>query len=183
MDASEFDMGGASAPPDKLDALQKLLKEAVDLSSTAASLEADLKAAKSALHALTTNRLPDMMTELQMDAAEFAGWKVKIHDFVSGSLPKDEEKRAKAIRWLEEHDGGELVKTSVSLDFAKSQHNEAMSIAGEMEEKGFAPTVKSDVHASTLASYARQRIKDGDDIDAEVLGLYLGKVAKIKAPS
>lgn len=176
----EFDVGeGASAPSDKLEVLHRTLEETIALDEATRKLEEDLKAAKSTLHTLRTSRIPDLMAEMQMDSITFRGWKVKVDDFVSGSLPKDEAKREKAIRWLEDHDAASLIKTQLSLAFAKSQHNEALSVAASLEEKGFAPKVESSVHASTLKSYALERIRSGDEIDPETLGLYVGKTAKM----
>jgi hypothetical protein len=181
MDASEFDVGGEeSAPADKLAFLHESLNEVIALTEVVAQMEDDLKQAKSALHRYRTVQVPDIMSELQMDRVSFKGWDVRLDDFVSGSLPSDPEKRASAIKWLESHDGGGLIKTDIKLSFAKSQHNEALSIAAQLESDGFAPNVESGVHPSTLQSYARQRIKDGDDIDPEALGLFIGKVAKLK---
>jgi len=82
--------------------------------------------------------------------------------------------------WLEANEGGSLIKTDVALAFTKSQHNEAIDLARRLEEQGFAPSVQSGVHAQTLQAFARERIRNGDQIDTDVLGLYTGKVAKLK---
>lgn len=178
--ADEFDVGGASAPPDKMDALNAALEEAVALEQAVAQMEDDLKVAKKALNGLKGGRIPDLMDELQMDEVSFRGWKVKIDDFVSGSLPKEGDRHEQAVRWLEEHGAGGLIKTDLTLAFGKSQHNEALDLAGRLEAEGLAPSVKSGVHTQTLHAFARERIRNGDPLDIEVLGLYVGKVAKMK---
>lgn len=180
MDASEFDLGegAAQAAPNTLANLNASLEEAVALELMCDQMEEDLKAAKKTLQTMKTGRIPDLMAELQMDECVHKGWRVKISDFVSGSLPADTEKRAKAIRWLEENEGGGLIKTELSIEFAKSQHNEALSMAEELHSQGYAPKVDSGVHSATLQAFARERIKNGDSIDTEILGLYTGKVAK-----
>lgn len=179
-DFSEFDMGEASASPDKLAGLHALLERAIGLEEAVAQIEDDLKAAKTQLHTIKSTLIPDTMTELQMEEIKFRGWAVKINDFVSGSLPKDAERRVAALRWLEDNDASGLIKTEVKLAFGKSQHNEALSLAAALESDGHAPTIESGVHAQTLLAFARQRIKDGDPIDCDVLGLYVGKVANMK---
>lgn len=181
MDTSEFDMGGEpQGSPDTLEALHKSLEEVITLEDMVAQMEADLKAAKSTLHTMKSSRIPDLMDQLQMDRISFRGWDVRVSDFVSGSLPKDPMKRAAALRWLEENDGAGLIKTELKLAFGKSQHNEALDLASRLETEGHAPNVESGVHSATLQSFARQRIKDGDPIDTETLGLFVGKVAKMK---
>lgn len=179
MTAEEFDVG-VSAPSDKLEQLHGLLEEAFALEGALAQMEDDLKAARSALHSLRTGRIPDMMAELQMDEATFKGWSVKVDDFVSGSLPKDPKKRAKAIDWLEANDGAGLIKTDVSVSFGRSEHEQATSLWQSLEGDGLPASLSSTVHAQTLQAFARQRIRDGDPIDPEALGLYVGKVAKMK---
>jgi len=143
-------------------------------------MEEDLKAIKKTLHHLKNSRIPDLMDQMQMEEVSFKGWKVKIDDFVSGTLPRDPEKHAKAVRWLEENDAGGLIKTDLSLSFGKSQHNEALNLAGRLESEGLAPEVKSGVHPQTLRAFARERLRNGDPLDVEALGLYIGKTAKMK---
>jgi hypothetical protein len=179
MDASEFDVGG-EVPADRLEQLHAALNEIIALETLVAQMEEDLRMTKAALYKAANYTVPDLMGELQLEQLSFKGFNVKVSEFVTGSLPKDPEKRAAGIKWLEAHDGAGLIKTEISLAFAKSQHNEALSIVGKLQEEGYAPLVESGVHASTLKAYARQRIRDGDDIDPETLGLFVGKVAVLK---
>ncbi len=170
----------APAASDSLSLLNSKLAEAIDLKEAVDQMEEDLGAAKKQLNNLNTQVIPDMMAELGMEEVTQRGWKVKVGEFVSGSLPKEDDLRARAIRWLEEHDGGELLKTQLSVIFTRSQHNEAMSLAGQIQEQGFAPKVDSTVHPQTLMAFARERLKNGEALDTEVLGLYTGRVAKFK---
>lgn len=181
MDADEFDVKEeAQASSDKLEALNNALDEAVALEAIVEQLDADLKAAKQALHTLRSGRVPDLMAELQMTELVFRGWKVTVDDFVSGSLPKDPEAKAKAVRWLEENDAGGLIKTDLVLAFGKSQHNEAIDLAERLKNEGMSPTVNSGVHPQTLAAFARERIRNGEPLEIDLLGLFVGKVAKMK---
>lgn len=173
-----FEEGDATASPDSLGLLQKKFAEVIELKGMVDQLEADLSAAKQQLNLLNTSVIPDIMVQLQMEECVFRGWKVKVGEFVSGSLPKEFERRASAIQWLESHDGGDLIKTSLTVAFSRSQHNEAMNLAGDLEQQGFAASIDSTVHPQTLAAWARERMKNGEDIDPEVLGLYTGRVAK-----
>lgn len=180
--SDEFDVG-ASVPSDKLEQLHAMLEEAIALESAVVQIEDDLKAAKSALHSLRTGRIPDLMAELQMEEVSFKGWQVKVDDFVSGSLPKDPAKKAKAIAWLEANDAAGLIKTDVAVSFGRSEHDAANSLWHQLESDGLPATLNSSVHAQTLQAFARQRIRDGDPIDPDALGLYVGKVAKMKEKS
>lgn len=182
-DPQDFDFeghGGVSAPPDALASMNEKLAEAIELKEVVDQMEEDLKAAKKQLNHINTSVIPDMMVELGIEEVVQNGWKVKVDDFVSGSLPKDCERKAKAIAWLEEHEAGDLIKTSVSINFSRSQHNEALDIASKLHEDGYAPNVDSSVHPQTLAAFARERLRSGEPIDTEVLGLYTGRVAKYR---
>ena len=179
--ADEFDVGTdgeASASPDALAQLRKNIQEMIDLETVVAQYEDDLKAAKKSLQSLRTGRLPDLMAEIQSDHFSHGGWEVKLTDFVSGSLPKDPEKRKLAMDWLEKHEAEGLIKTDVSMSFGKSQYDEAVTVAESLIEEGHAVNVTSGVHAQTLQAFARERIRNGEEIDAELLGLYTGKVVK-----
>lgn len=184
VDVSDFDPAeeGASAPSDKLEVLHKNLDEAVALEIQLEQLDADAAAARSTLNELKTKRIPELLVELQMTELVRDGWKVKLADFVSGSLPKEDGPRQKAIDWLEANDGGALIKTDISLTFAKSQHDEAKALAERLAAEGFAAEMSSGVHASTLQAFARERLKNGEPVDTEVLGLYTGQIAKITPP-
>jgi hypothetical protein len=179
-DFSFEEEGAAAAAPDTLKRLNETLAEAIELKQAVDQLEDDLAAAKKNLNYLNTSVLPDMMAEIGMEECTQNGWKVKVGEFVSGSLPKDEERKNAAIAWLEGNEAGDLLKTSLSVVFSRSQHNEALALASDIEQQGFAINVESNVHPQTLQAFARERLKNGEALDTEVLGLYTGRVAKFK---
>jgi hypothetical protein len=179
MEAFTFDGEGPPVgDPSSLTTIRAKVEEAYQLEQAVEQLEGDLKATKAAAHNLKTKVIPDMMAEIGITELAGEGWRIKLGDVVSGSLPSDPERREKAINWLEDHGGGDLIKTGVSLTFSKSQHNEALSVAEELREKGLEPKVDSTVHPQSLAAFARERMKNGEEIDTETLGLYTARVAK-----
>lgn len=180
-DVSEFDLGdgAAQAAPASLALLNEIADQTIELERAALQMEDDLKALKKTLQQMKTQRLPEMMATLGISECVREGWRIKISDFISGSLPSDPERRKKALDWLTAHDGESLIKTTVELSFGRSEHNLALSIAAGLREQGLSPDIDSGVHSATLQSFARQKLKDGSDIDTEVLGLFTGKVAKL----
>jgi hypothetical protein len=178
--ASDFDVGTSSAPATDLSELNRLIREMFEAETMVANLDADLKAAKARFQKLRTFTIPDKMTELGVDALEFGGKRVAIEPFVSGSIPSDPVRKAAAIAWLVENGASDLIKTSVEVEFGKSQHNAALDTAAKLREAGLDPSVSEGVHSQSLCAFARERIKNGDPIDPEVLGLFTGRVAKIK---
>jgi hypothetical protein len=109
------------------------------------------------------------------------GFKITIDDFVSGTLPKDDERRKAAISWLESNGADSLIKTDVNIQFDKSEHNEALNLIGMLNEQSIEFTAKSGVHPQTLLAHVKERLRRGDEVPLELLGLYAGRVAKIKA--
>jgi len=181
--ADEFDMGAegvGNSTPDALERLRKAIANTIAMQEHIEQMEGDLSEAKKTLQYARAKLLPDLMAEMQVDSLTHAGYEVKVSEFVSGSLPKDQELREKALEWLESHDGGELIKTDLSLSFGKSQHNEALSLVAELKDDGYTVGVTSGVHPQTLQKYGRDRIHDGEEIDTELLGLFVGQIAKIK---
>jgi hypothetical protein len=179
MEAFTFEGEGSPAgDPNSLAAIRGKVSEALQLEGLINQMESDLKAAKGALNKLKAKVIPDMMVEVGVSELAGEGWRIKLADVVSGSIPSDPDKRARAISWLEENGGGDLIKTGLSLTFGRSQHNEALSVAGGLTEQGFDPVVTSTVHPQSLQAFARERLRNGEEIDTEVLGLYTAQVAK-----
>lgn len=172
--------GGAAASPSDLKSLTDKCREAIEMKSSIDSLEADLKAAKAQFHHLNTVVIPDMMAEVGVDELTADGWKISSNEIVSGSLPKDSEKRKAAIDYLIELEAGDLIKTDVKIQFGRDQHADAMDVAKQLEGDGWAPKIEQGVHPQTLSAFVRERIKNGEPTDVDRLGIYTGKVAKYK---
>lgn len=166
---------------DRLARLTEKLRTMLQMQRMIANMEEDLDAAKKGLHELAAKQIPDLMMELQIDSLSLdGGYKVEIKDFVSGSLPKDEEKRKEAIKWLEAHEGGDLITTDVIVSFGRKQHNQAYAFIADVQEKqGVQPDIKEGVHPKTLAKFAREKIQNGEEIDLQKLGLFAGRIAKL----
>lgn len=177
--ADEFDIEVQPAGSE-LERLHKVLNELIDQQQMVEELQQHLNSAKEHLHHLRTRQVPDMMAEIQSDHFTFRGYEIKIDDLVSGSLPKDPEAKQRAIAWLEQHDAGGLVKTELSIGFGRSQHNEALNLYARLAEEGLPVLAESGVHPQTLAAWARKRLEEGEPLDPETLGLFVGKVAKLK---
>ncbi len=179
----------AGQPAALSEGLQSLIREALELEAAVEAQETLLKDMKTTLLELKQKKLPEALASAGSSSwtgdaswGDLAGSKVEIKGFVSGSLPKDAERRQEAIEWLEGHDAAPLIKTTMELAFSKSQHNEALSLASELRERGYSVLMESGVHASTLQAMARERLEKGEEIPLELLGLFAGTVAKITLP-
>lgn len=181
-ETSMFDGGaGASVPANSSARVKELIAESVSLAETIEGINEALSHAQARFNVIKSKELPEALAEL--GTTEFVdpdtGFKAELSSFVSGSLPKEIEPREKAINWLSEHDGEGLIKTEVNLAFGKSEHNMAMDLVGRLRDEGFTVQIESGVHAQTLQAFARERLANGEDVDTEVLGLYVGNIAKV----
>lgn len=178
-DNSAFDEAPVTSP----DALQGLLEQAeelVELEVQIKDIEQLLKKLSGRANELKTKTIPDKMAEIGL--SEFstpAGNKLKVEDFVSGSLPKEPEKRSAAIKAVESLGGEGIIRNELLLSFDKSQHNEAMALADDLRNKGFDCEVKSGIHPQTYLAFIREALAKGDPVDPEVLGIFQGRKTKV----
>lgn len=179
MSVSKFE-GAAQAAPTITEALQRAIEEAIAQEQLVEKLEDDLKAAKQLLYAYRSRTIPDILMELGVDELTFHGWKIKVDDFVGGNLPTDPQKREHAIQLLHEYGADSLLKVEVKANFGKGESLLAREVESMLRNAGYDPEYKESIHSQTLQAFARQRLRDGDPIDAEGLGLMIGKVAKLK---
>ena len=167
-------------------AIQRLMRSAqnlIDQQNLVEDLEKNLSDAKKVLQRIKTVDIPDLMAECGLSEFRHAatGARVRVEDFVSGSLPKDPVKRAAAIEALIEMGAVDLIKTEIEITFERRQHNEAVALAEDLRARGLNVEVTSGVHPQTLMADARRRLANGDQLPLETLGLYAGRVAKVES--
>lgn len=179
-DVGEEPVSGSSAA---LDRLKKMAAEAIDNEAFIKSLEETLSEAKMKLHHARTKILPDMMAEVGLTSFSLDdGTEFSIDNFVSGSLPKSVEGKAAAINWLEQNDASSLIKSDITVSFGRNQHNEFVNLREQLREKEYDMETSVGVHAGTLASFVREKLEHGDEVPLELLGMYAGRIVKIKPP-
>lgn len=184
VDDLEAELGVQTASPQDLKQLSSKVTEAAKLTQTIENLEAMVKGHKEELHGLTNRIIPDIMRAAHTSLHKTTdGVKVELKDFINGSLPKDETGRNTALKWLEDNGARDLIKTSIALALGRGQKDEAKKIRVALDKLGATYTQKEDVHAQSLYAFARERMKDGKSLPIDLLGLYVGQVAKIELPS
>ena len=174
----------ATQPTGLVETLRLACEEAVAVQKAIEQAEASLSALTKRLHALRSVKIPDLMAEAGIgDVFSIAsGHTIKISQFVSGSIPKEEERRRVAMLVLAQHGGDALIKTEVSMAFPKGESDQAFALAAWLKLEGYAPSVKLDVNAMSLQAFAREKLREGEDLPLETLGLISGNIAKITAP-
>lgn len=162
-----------------------LADEAKLLEAHIEQLDGELKSANARYNEIKTKLIPDAMSAMGSSewTAEDKSIKIKVEDFIAGSLPKstdeDPEARQRALGLVEAYGGQDIIKTEVNLAFSKSEHNEAMNAVGVLRDMGLDPVVESGIHPQTYLAFIRERLKNGEEVDIAGLGLFQGRKAKI----
>lgn len=157
-----------------------LAERAVTLEREVVAAEEKLNAMRKDLNDLKFSQIPDAMAEAGLTSFALKdGSKVKVEDYVQGSLPKDIALRAAAIIVLETHDGAALIKNQITVPFEKKEHNRAISLARELQDRGLQVAMTQDVHAQTLQAFVREKLRAGEQLPWEKLGIFVGRRAKI----
>lgn len=182
MDVSAFDEAPATSES-ALNGLLEKAEELLGLENQISDIEQLLKQLSSRANELKTQVIPDKMAEIGIsEFATPAGAKLKVDDFVSGSLPKEPAKRILAIKRLEELGGEAIIRNEINLSFDKSQHNEAMALADDLRSRGFDAEVKSGVHPQTYLAFIRELLASGKEVDPEAMGVFIGRKTKVTLP-
>lgn len=188
---NEFDF---SEFEDKQDtaSLAVLREKAIELATIndhITELEEELEAFNKRKNQLACVDMPNLMRDLGLnDFTLDTGEKFKLEDFCSGSLNKAPDFQT-AKQWVIDNGGGDLIKTSVSVDFGTGEHNMAMNLRGQLQDEGYDVDVSEGIHPQTYASFGREKLKEWKaalekGIDApeppfKELGLYAGTRVKI----
>lgn len=167
----------------ELTALNALINKTANKMLEADEAEAKAKALRQEVHRLTTHDLPEMLASTGTRSHETeTGVKVKINNFLNGSLPKDEDSRKKALAWLEKNGGADIIKRNISMVFGRSSQKVTERVIAALRKLNVEFNNDLGVHPMTLSSFANERLKNGEDVPLDTLGLYAGRVAKITMP-
>ena len=155
-------------------------ERAIALEREVEAAEEKLNTMRKELNDLKFSQIPDAMAEAGLTSFALKdGSKVKVEDYVQGSLPKDVAARAAAVIVLEAYDGAALIRNQIVVPFEKKEHNKAISLARELQDRGLAVSMTQDVHASTLQAFVREKLRAGEQLPWEKLGIFVGRRAKI----
>jgi hypothetical protein len=176
---------GASAPSDSstMQRMMRMAAEIIETEETVEALEENLADLKRRLNHLKTIELPDLMAEngLSSFTHSDSGRVIEVSDFVAGSLTKKEEDRKAALDWLAQNGAAEMIKSEISVAFGKTEHNMAKDLAAKLKDEGYFVEESEGIHAQTLLAFVREKMRNGEEVPLEMLGLYAGRVAKVKA--
>lgn len=175
------DVKGMSRDQNKLGQLGVLIRKSMGLEASIEELEAELKKRRDEYREITERELPALMGELQLEEFVSQDRKVKIEDVVRGSLPKEPDKREKAVEFMREHGGDDILKAEIRIEFPKGDIESAETLARRIR-KATNQDVVVDLaaHHSSYAAWARELIRKGEKLPVDDLNIYQARQAVIK---
>lgn len=171
----------ASVSTSDLQTLVYLGNRTVAMKAQIDLLDEELGKLKQSYNDLRQRDLPEAMAKVGF--AKFTledGTEIKVEEFVGGGLPKDPEQKEIAMEWLVDNGGAGLIKTGVSMSFGRDKYDEAVKVCAELRERGLDVDMGTGVHPQTLHAFVRERLRKGEPVDQQKLGVFVGRVAKFK---
>ena len=155
-----------------------------ELEAEKATTEARVEEITSALTAMKMDELPELLKAAGTTSFTDAktGRVIELELLVSATLPKDPEKRQAIINYVKERGHGDLVKTTITLDFGRDEGDAAAATMKLLQDAGLTPTIEESIHTQTLGAYVRECVTNGVEIDCERAGAYVVSLAVPRLP-
>lgn len=180
VDENQLDAFNQGGDPEALKKLGIIGAEILKLMAYIDQLEETAKQARSELHRLRSERMPEVMDEAGMSQITLnGGMTFTLKNDVSGSFPRDGKKNELAVEWLKSKGFDDILKTKLEAIFPRHDHYLAENIANRISNQ-CEPKLTSTVHPSTLKKFARDALRDGQDIDLDLLGLHSYRLVEVK---
>ena len=158
--------------------LSTLVQELRKVEDEIAEYETHIKYLKAAKQKLTVENIPALMDQMGVERLDVDGLTVERKMIVSASIPTD--RREEAFSWLRENGLDDIIKNDITVSFGKGEDNVAGDVVGLLQERGFDPVTKTQVHPSTLKAFVKERIMDGKPIDLDMFGAFIANTAQIR---
>lgn len=180
----------------QLDLLREKCSQLRDLDAEASDLEQRLEDVKAKANLLKTKTLPDLMAETGLaqltlePRGNLPALELKLAPFYSAGIAAKwpAPKRAEGMEYLDSVDAGDLIKTTITVEFSRDRRKDALDLAKLIKERGFSPDVSERVYPSSLAVWLRETWEDDDGltpdgkpVDLDKIGGYVGRIVSAKA--
>ena len=160
-------------------------------------LDEQRKEKEQTLKKLAEQEMPDLMHELNVKNFTLTdGSKVGLVDIVSASIPsagaigrakgdtKEEliERQQSCFDWLRGHGGGDIIKSTVEVQFGKGEDKNCSKFKQRLREEKIFYQDSMGVHPGTLKAFIGECLARGLNIPAEMFKLYTGQKVQIRRP-
>ncbi len=168
----------APASDSQLVHLQKLAEEQAKAEAEIARLDVLITKAREQLRDISERMLPELMDEIGITEFKTStGLTIEVEETIRASIPK--AKAPQALGWLKAKGYASLIKRVVAVSFGKGEDAKAMELRQKLIGESFEVTDVAGVHASTLSAWVREKLKKGEEIPLELLGVHRIRASKI----
>lgn len=160
--------------------LMQLADELVAADALILEREEALEAAKDARKDIAEVRIPLATEGMNRKLVLKDGRTLEVKEDIRSSIAG--EKRVPAIKWLDDHEYGHIVKRELVFSFAKGD-DEAFEKFEKAVKKIKMPLVMKEnfsVHHATLNAWVKEQLGMGTELPKEVFGIFRQRVAKVK---
>lgn len=153
-------------------------RELREAQADVASVEGMLKTAQDRVRNLVENTLPQLMDEAAQKRLTTAdGWELERGEVVRAGI--SQENMPQAVMWLNSN-GHPIAKTEISLAFGRGEDQKVAEAIQALREHDMKPKEKLSVHHKTLESLVKELLASGRDFPADLLGVYVQPVVRMK---
>jgi hypothetical protein len=159
---------------DEIVKLNQLKKQKQKFEEILDSLNKDIKE-------ISTKTIPDLLLNEGINPEEFS---VKTDEYVFSCKKKyfasiAKERKDEAHNWLRENGYGSIIKSNVVIPAGRDE-NYLCEVAEKLKQLQINYNLEEGVHHSTLKAFVKEQIENGEDIDFDLLGIYIVNEADIK---
>jgi len=168
---------------EKLDELRDLALRYVHRLQRIEELEREIKEVKEAARNLAEKEIPERLQAVGLPGLKLPmGAELDLKPFCACTIP--EEKKARAIKWLEEIGAGDIIKHEIVASYGRGESEQARALYQQLMALGRPVEDREYIHYQTLNAVLRRRIEAGmkDAIDPTAVDVYAGTHAKLKVP-
>ncbi|RPJ39964.1 MAG: hypothetical protein EHM35_00840 [Planctomycetaceae bacterium] len=167
--------------PDQTDALGKistLAEEMADLGQQIEAAEALVERLTKQRDEIAERRLPELFDQVGMKEFKTTqGVHLVKKDKVQHSVSKD--RKAAAMKWLDEHGHGGMIKNTVVVAFNKGQEKEVADLRKTLEPKFENVRTDQEVASASLGALIRSLIEEGKEVPHDVFGIHEFSIVEI----
>ena len=163
----------------ELKQMSELVHALVKAEARASTIETQLKVANKKAQYLREESIPTAMQELGLTRLDLEdGQIITIKQTVYARIPVDN--KLEAFSWLEDHELGGAIKSTIKLEFGKGELEKADDLMHDLESEGYSPTFDRNVHGSTLKAVLKEEIAKGTVVPLDLFEARAVFVANVK---
>lgn len=171
-------------PSNLMNVLTQLADELVAAEAEIERITTELEKANDNCREIKEHKIPNVAEGLEGEFKLKDGRTLLVKEEIRASIAGD--KAVPAIKWIDDHDYGHIVKRQVIIEFGKDSEEEVKSLMKALKEHQASECVtldikiKDSVHHMTLLSWVKERLAEGENLPKDTFGIFHQKTARVK---